>query len=202
MVHWSADFQTHWKSLFSQFIALTEVILQNLTWQFFRISHLLMLLIVNCGLSSSAFQFSHGCLLLEEMLTLSRTGGTENCEKRCSWLEEWSRGKISKPHPAIMMEDSFFFFFLLLTSYQNSFYFIVSWELKQQEVIRPLQDPLSLWENTVQKEMYMQKEFPGGPVVRTLYFHCRRLGSIPDQDPVSHMAKKKKRKKFICRRYR
>ena len=40
--------------------------------------------------------------------------------------------------------------------------------------------------------MYMQKEFPGGPVVRTLYFHCQGLGSIPDLDPISYVAQKKK----------
>ena len=25
------------------------------------------------------------------------------------------------------------------------------------------------------------KDFPGGPVIKTLYFHCRGVGSIPDQ---------------------
>ena len=48
-----------------------------------------MLLAVNYGLSFLAFQFSCECLLLEETLTLSRTVGKENCEKHCSWLEDW-----------------------------------------------------------------------------------------------------------------
>ena len=77
---------------------------------------------------------------------------------------------------------------MLLTSYQTSSYSIVSWKLKEQEVIRHLQDPLSLWEGIVQKEVYLQREFPGGPVVRTPAFTAKGVG------PASRAAKKKKKK--------
>ena len=46
------------------------------------------------------------------------------------------------------------------------------------------------------------REFPCGPVVRTRYFHCHDLGSIPGQgtkilQAIQQGQKKKKKKTFI-----
>ena len=41
------------------------------------------------------------------------------------------------------------------------------------------------------------KEFSGGPLIRSLHFHCHGLGLIPGQGSKIPQPKRKKRKEFI-----
>ena len=43
------------------------------------------------------------------------------------------------------------------------------------------------WLNWIELKIGNSWEFPGGPVVRTPWFHCRGLGSFPGQGPSSYM---------------
>ena len=50
-------------------------------------------------------------------------------------------------------------------------------------VIKMLTKLRRVWMNTVRTSEKKQRDLPGGPVVKTLRFHCRGMCSIPGQGP-------------------
>ena len=47
------------------------------------------------------------------------------------------------------------------------------------------------------KKIDKKRDFPGDPVVKTLYFHCSGMGSIPDQGTRMPQGMVKNKKKTI-----